>query len=87
MGHETNLDALPSLDWDMSETFILIANCTSSDSNQTSTLGTWCPIVFNVLRCMNNDFSFSAPKFCDKIVYSTLPGLGIEVMTLWSQWT
>ena len=55
MGHETNLDALPSLDWDMSETFILIANCTSSDSNQTSTLGTWCPIVFNVLRCMNND--------------------------------
>ena len=23
--------------------------------HKTSTLGTWCPIVFNVLRCMNND--------------------------------
>ena len=22
---------------------------------RTSTLGTWRPIVFNVLRCMNND--------------------------------
>ena len=25
------------------------------DTNITSTLGTWRPIVFNVLRCMNND--------------------------------
>ena len=23
--------------------------------SKTSTLGTWHPIVFNVLRCMNND--------------------------------